>query len=389
MQYKREKRIFGIITAIYWFSLYTYVPILSPYAQSLGASGTLIGLIIGSYGFTQMMIRIPMGIVSDKIKRRKPFVVGGIIIAVISGIGPYVFRNPLVLLLFRGLSGVAAASWVIFTVLFASYFEEKDMPKALGYINAYNSFGQVSAMFLGGIVAQSQGQEYTFLLAAVVGCAGILLSFKIKESKNIDTQPLVIKDILLIGKNKNLMVSSLLAIIFQVLTFTTVFGFTPIIAKDLGASNFELGLLSTLSTVPIIFASFLSGTFFKEKIGIRQTIILGFVVSALSCMAVPLSSSLMMLYITQIIGGFGRGVAFSLLMTFAIQDIESNKRATAMGFFQAIYGIGMFLGPGLVGVVSDLLGMEFAFMIIAALGFLGAVIGKMYLGKRDHSTTGL
>lgn len=381
MEYKREKRLFGIITAIYWFSMYTYVPILSPYAQSLGATATFIGLIIGSYGFTQMMIRIPMGIASDKLKKRKPFIVGGIIISVISAIGPYIFRNPLALLFFRGLSGVAAASWVIFTVLFASYFEEEDMPKALGYINAYNSFGQVTAMFLGGLVAQSQGQEYTFLLAAVVGCVGILLSFKIKETKIIDIKPLAIKDVFFIGKNKNLMVASFLAIIFQILTFTTVFGFTPIIAKDLGASNFELGLLSTLSTLPIIFASFLSGTLFKEKIGIKQTVILGFIVSAISCMAIPLSSSLMMLYITQIIGGFGRGIAFSLLMTFAIQDIENSKRATAMGFFQAIYGIGMFLGPGVVGVVSDLWGMEFAFMIIAALGLLGAVIAKVSLNK--------
>jgi len=382
MQYKKEIRLFGIVTAIYWFSLYTYVPILSPYAQSLGASGTLIGLIIGSYGFTQMMIRIPMGIASDKLKKRKPFIIAGVVIAVISGIGPYLFKNSMALLFFRGLSGVAAASWVIFTVLFTSYFKEEDMAKALGHIISFNYLGQVSAMFLGGLVAQNQGQEYTFLLAAAVGCVGIFLSFRIKEPKVIDTKPLAIKDVFLVGKNKSLMIASFLAIIIQVLTFTTVFGFTPIIAKDLGASNFELGLLSTLSTLPMIFSSSLSGTFFKDKIGIKQTVILGFVLAALSCVAVPLSGNLMVLYITQIIGGFGRGLAFSPLMTLAIQEIQSDKRATAMGFFQAIYGIGMFLGPGVVGVVSDFWGMETAFVIITILGLLGAGVAKMSLKRK-------
>ena len=376
MTYKVEKRLFGIITAIYWFSLYTYVPVLSPYAQSLGATGTLIGIIIGSYGFTQMIVRIPMGIASDKLKKRKPFIIAGITTAVISAIGPYIFRSAIALLVFRGLSGVGAASWVIFTVLFTSYFKEEDMPKALGYINSYNYLGQMSAMLLGGWVAQSYGQEYTFLLAALVGCVGIILSSKIKESKPVDTNPLAIKDVFLIAKNKNLMIASLLGIVFQILTYATVFGFTPIIAKDLGASNFELGLLSTLTTLPMIFASSLSGTLFKDKIGIKSTIILGFIISAVSCIAVPLSSSLTMLYITQMIGGFGRGIAFPLLMTLGIQDISKDKRATAMGFFQAIYGIGMFLGPGLVGLVSEFWDMQIAFLMIGVLGFVGAGIAK-------------
>ena len=376
MTYKTEKRLFGMMTAIYWFSLYTYVPILSPYAQSLGATDALIGMIIGSYGFTQMVIRIPLGIASDKLKKRKPFIIAGITIAVISAIGPYIFRNAIGLLLFRGLSGIGAANWVVFTVLFTSYFKEEDMPKALGHINSYNYFGQMSAMLLGGWVAQSYGQAYTFLLAAVVGSVGIALSFNIKESKDIDTKPLVIKDVFLIARNKNLMIASLLAIAFQVLTFATVFGFTPIIAKNLGASNFELGLLSTLTTLPMIFASSLSGTFFKDKIGIKSTVVLGFMISALSCIAVPLSSSLTMLYITQMIGGFGRGIAFPLLMTLGIQDISRDQRATAMGFFQAIYGIGMFLGPGLVGFVSELWNMEIAFVIIGLLGFIGAGVAK-------------
>lgn len=377
MEYRKEKIIFGIVTAVFWFSLYTYVPILSPYAQSLGATESVIGIIIGSYGFTQTIIRIPLGIASDKLNKRKLFIVLGTIVSVISALGPYIVRNSIILLIFRGLSGVAAATWVAFTVLFTSYFKEKDTPKALGIINSYNYFGQMMAMLLGGWVAQNYGQASTFLLSVVIGSIGVLLSFAIVENTNMNKKPLQMREILIIGKNKNLMLASSLAIISQIVTFSTAFGFTPMIAKNLGASSFELGLLSTLSTLPMILASSLSGTFFTEKLGVKVTIIVGFILGAFACITIPFSKSLLGLYITQMIGGFGRGITFPLLMSVSIRDIESNQRATAMGFFQAIYGVGMFLGPALVGVISEISGMEIAFIVIAFLSLVAAFMSRI------------
>ena len=57
-------KLFVLITVIYWFSLYVYMPILTPYVEGLGASLSMVGLVVGSYGFTQMLIRIPLGIYS-------------------------------------------------------------------------------------------------------------------------------------------------------------------------------------------------------------------------------------------------------------------------------------------------------------------------------------
>ena len=60
-----------VLAWLYWFSLYVYTPIFSIYVVSLGASLKMAGLIFGSYGFTQMLLRIPLGILSDGIKTRK------------------------------------------------------------------------------------------------------------------------------------------------------------------------------------------------------------------------------------------------------------------------------------------------------------------------------
>jgi MFS family permease len=130
----------------------------------------------------------------------------------------------------------------------------------------------------------------------------------------------------------NFLIVSFLAVLSQFMTFATVYGFTPVLAKEMGASSLGLGLLTSLSTLPGIFASALSGTFFARKFGERRTIIAGFTVAALSCVVIPYTKSMAMLYITQFIGGFGWGTVFPLLMGLSIKTVSSEKRATAMGF---------------------------------------------------------
>jgi len=69
--YKNYKILFSVIIILFWFSLYIYVPQLSNYAKELGASYRLIGLIGSAYGFSQTILRIPLGILSDKLRNRK------------------------------------------------------------------------------------------------------------------------------------------------------------------------------------------------------------------------------------------------------------------------------------------------------------------------------
>src|SRR5665647_959411 len=371
--------LFYLVTTLYWFSLYTYVPTLSPDIKSVGASYKLVGIIIGSYGFTQMLLRIPLGILSDKLKIRKPFISAGVFLGMLSSLGMFLFHEPGWVLFFRSMAGVAAATWVTYTVLFSSYFSEEDMPKSIGMINSYCFLGQVLAMLLGGAAAQYFTQFTPFLVGAVGGLAGLFVSFFITEDKQVDRVPLKLRELLSVGKEKGLLIPSGLAIISQLLSFGTVFGFTPVAAKAIGATSFELGLLTALSTLPGIFAAAMSGSIFAIKWGEKRTIIYGYILVALSCLAIPYAKSLWVLYITQMIGGFGQGTVFPLLMSASIKSVSEQKRATAMGFFQAIYGIGMFIGPIMVGFLSDSMSLFYGFWATGLIGLTGAVLTQLLM----------
>jgi MFS family permease len=371
---KHHIPIFYLTTILFWFSMYTYVPTLSTYAKSLGAAYKMVGLIIGSYGFTQMLLRVPLGIISDKLNNRKLFISIGIFLSLLSSLGFCYFTNVNALLIFRSLSGAAAASWVVFTVLFSNYFEEHEAPKAIGIINSFNSIGNVTAIFIGGIASQYLGSRSPFVIAALAAGVSLFMSAFIFDKQSSRSEPIKLSELFLVAKDGNLLLVSFLGIITQFIIFATVYGFTPIVAKQLGATDFEIGLLATLSTLPGIFSSVLSGSFFAKRLGEKRTISSGLIISALCCIVIPYIHSLYLLFISQIVSGFCWGGVFPLLMGLSIKGVRSNKRATAMGLFQALYGLGMFLGPFLVGILGDVTGLASGFWIIGFVGFAGALL---------------
>jgi predicted MFS family arabinose efflux permease len=379
---KNNIRLFILVTAFYWFSMYAYIPTFSPYIESLGASHKMIGLILGSYGFTQMLIRIPLGIYSDRINKKKIFVNIGILLSFLSTAGMWFAETPALILVFRSLAGASAATWVSFTVLFSSYFEKDDTAHAIGLINASNKSGQVVGMLLGGIIAQALGQQFPFLLAAAGAVVGFSLSLKVDEKKDVDHQAITFKEILKVARNKSLLTVSFLAILMMMISHSTTFGFIPVAAKNLGATSFHLGLLTTITTIPGILSSYLSGSYFSQRLGEKNTVTVGFSLLALSCLLVPLIDHLYLLYFNQMLNGFAQGMIFPVLMGLSIKNVEANKRGTAMGFFQAIYGLGMFTGPIFVGTISDLAGLKMGFWMIGLVGILGAVLSRFYKAEK-------
>lgn len=388
MTLKNNKKLsihfFTITTSLLWFSLYAYVAELSTYASTLGATYRLIGIITGSYGLTQLFVRIPLGIFSDIIGKRKIFITLGLLISGISSIITFLYPSAMSLLATRALAGVSASTWVIFTVMFSSYFKKSEATKAIGLMNSYNAVGQLIAMAMGGVISYYFGTRYLYLLAAIGAVIGLLFSFLISEEKMVKKKA-HFKDFIDVAKNHQLQVVSVLAILSQLITFATAFGFVPILAKNLGAKDFQLSLLTALAIIPAIFISRLAGSFFPKHIGKRNTINIGFVLSALLCVVMPWINSLWLLYIAQFISGIGRSMVFPLLMGLGIEHIEPDKRATAMGMFQAVYGIGMVFGPILLGFIAQSYGLTAGFAVTGIIGFVGLIITSIFI-KENHSS---
>ena len=137
--------------------MYVYTPVFPVYAGVLGASMSTVGLAVGAYGLTQMLLRIPLGIISDSIGKRRIFVVIGMLICGAAALGFAFAPTPFWLVIFRGVMGVSAATWVCSTVLFTSYFPKSHPSVPLSIMTFASAIGQVLAVSAGGEMAQRLG----------------------------------------------------------------------------------------------------------------------------------------------------------------------------------------------------------------------------------------
>ncbi|MFD2116747.1 MFS transporter [Paenibacillus yanchengensis] len=381
---KQQRVLFITITLLYWISMYIYVPTLSPYLSSNGYSLPFIGIVLGSYGLMQMLIRFPLGIWSDTFGKRKPFIILGMFTAFVSCI---LFLIPdfwLWPLAGRIVAGICASTWVAFTVMYASFFSAEQTGKAMGNISFMTVSGQLIGMLLSTFLAGSFHPTMPFIVGAVIAIIGLILAMFIKEPAVTERAGMSFQNVRAVVKTKLLWHASILSILAHSVLFITMFGFTPLKAAQLGASGWQLTLLVFSFMVPHGIASLITSTIIVKRYGQYGTIVLGFVFSGLCTAAMVFIPSMEMLYMTQALNGFAQGMHMPLFLGMAISQINERLRATAMGLYQAIYASGMFAGPFIAGFLNERWSLNSGFIFGAFAALVGTIFA-LYWRKKEQS----
>jgi len=364
--HRRSFLLFCAVTFFYWTTLYLYVPILPVYAQSLGASLSMVGVIIASYALPQFLLRIPIGVWSDALGRRKPFVAGGIVMTLVGALGLGLAPNPWFLFLARVATGIGAATWVTFTVYLASYYPQEGTGRAIGIINFVNGAAVVVATSGGGAVAEVWGFRYTFLGATLLGIVALVVLLFAREPRRRQAETASWRSFTRVATHPLLLTVASMGILLHFANFASVFGFIPVYGAKIGASNTDLGIITMLAVGSSAVAS-LAAVHMAERWGNRFTIMLGSVLMGMALLAVPFIHRVYLLEAVQIANGLGRGVLATTLMSLSIRAVAPQQRATAMGVYQAIYAGGMLLGPLVSGFLADSHGLATVFYLSASL----------------------
>ncbi|MBQ6551948.1 MAG: MFS transporter [Lachnospiraceae bacterium] len=382
----RTLNLFGFMILLFWMALYAYQPQLSVYAGTLGAGISMTGVILSSYGLTQMLLRLPTGILSDMMKKRKLFILFGNIFAVLSALGLFFAKTPVMLLIFRMLSGAAASLWVVMTVTFSGYYPKEDAPKAMSRLMIFNKCGCLLGMVLGGVLSDTFSVKASFIMSIAAAGAALVLGLYIKEPDMTGVTPLRLREFPSVLGNRSLILFSIMALMVQVVEQGTTLGFVPKYASELGASGSALGILSGASIFGGMCASYALSGWLLRRFKAGTIVTAGCIVFTLTAVLLPfLAKTVSVIIVFQFLAGFGNTLCFALLNGFAISGFDGRLRGAAMGVFQSVYALGMFLGPLLTGVLSDHFSIASGIAVSGLLGGIPLILLSLFAFRRKNA----
>ncbi|WP_199103077.1 MFS transporter [Aquitalea sp. ASV11] len=162
------------IYALRMLGMFLILPVFAIYAQTLhGADNhTLIGLALGSYGLTQALLQLPLGMLSDRIGRKK-VIYGGLLLFAIGSFVAAGAHDIVTLTIGRVIQGSGAISAAI-TALLADLTREENRTRAMAMIGMSIGTTFAVSLVLGPVLAQYIGVNGIFALTGALSLAALV-----------------------------------------------------------------------------------------------------------------------------------------------------------------------------------------------------------------------
>ena len=162
------------LTFVLYLGSYMRLPLVPLFARELGASTFHVGMINAGFMLAATLLSLPLGLVSDRLGRRR-LILAGMAISCLTSVFLLVARTPLQIGAIYLFSGVGLAC---FSPAMMSYVGDVSpiplLGRAYGWYTSALYLGMAAGPGLGGAIAGS-GFGAAFLVSAVVIAAGVLL----------------------------------------------------------------------------------------------------------------------------------------------------------------------------------------------------------------------
>jgi len=369
--------LLGIVSLFTDLSSQMVFPLIPLYLTTvLGAGAYVVGIVEGAAESTASLFKVVSGYWSDKIRKRKPFVLFGYSLSALSK-PLFAFANIWVLVLFvrvieRIGKGIRVAPR---DAIVAESCEENVRGKVYGFHRAMDGVGSISGAVLAFILLPVLGYTNIFLFGFIPGIIAVFTILFIKE-KNV---PLIIQT-----KEKSPKLSfkelprNLKLFIFASSIFAAGhFGYAFLLLK----TN-QIGLMDNTAillyivfyiiyTIFIIPAGILS-----DKIGRKPVIMVGYILFALTSIVLIFASNIFVLLISFIIYGLFYAMIDGVQRAFIVDLAPKHLKATALGTFHAAIGLVALPGGFIAGILWDTISPEATFIYGIALTIMSLILFK-------------
>ena len=155
----------SLVVCLRFLGLFIVLPVISLYVTEFGEpSALLLGLAVGGAYFTQILFQTPIGILSDKIDRKKVVMVG-LFVFMIGSVICALANDIYTLIIGRFIQGAGAIGGVV-SVQITDLVREEKRTNAMAIMGGGIFASFTLAMLLGPIIGAYFGVSWLFWLTA-------------------------------------------------------------------------------------------------------------------------------------------------------------------------------------------------------------------------------
>ena len=249
-----------IVAAFAGVSAGLVIPFLTLTAQQRGVSLAAIGVMASSYLVAQMLLQLPMGSLSDRVGRVGPLAVGLFVEAVATVGFTFAHSAPSFILLRSGQGIGVAILYPAFRALIADVSPTNRRGQAYAVVGAAFSGGMLLGPPIGGILATIVGVNWLYASAGIIevvvaiGTLAYMIRLIPPPTKTLEKVSVPFRELI----SRPLMGAFILGFAGQ-FQFGLFSGIWSIYLKDLGASDFQIGLSFSTFSVTFMLLSPFSG----------------------------------------------------------------------------------------------------------------------------------
>ena len=348
----------------------------------LGASRALLGAIEGSAELLGYGFRLVSGSLSDKLHRRKIFILFGYGLSTISKPFFSISFNWLDALVVRISDrtgkGIRTAPR---DALISDSIVEKNSGKAFGLHRTLDQIGAIIGPIAGYFLLQFFDVREIFILSLIPGAiAIIILLFFVKEvSSKISSNKIGMNFRILLNKNKPFVILLLVTGIFSLGAYN--FSFVLLKSADLGVNATSIPLVYAAINITHTVIGLPSGIL-ADRFGKEKTLILGYSTLLISSLLmIMFSGNFISAFILALVYGVYVGITETVQRAIVPKYVDSSLRGTAYGIYFLIMGSGFFIGNVIFGHLWDAFGINMAVLFSSTL-VISAILCMIVFLKR-------
>jgi MFS family permease len=368
-----------VVTFLGLIAVGSVLPVLPRYVRGpLGSGDLAVGIVIGSYALTGLLLRPVAGRLADTRGRKPTVLVGALLVSLSSllyvphlGI-PGLIAGRLVLGAGEGALYTAGSAWIV----------DMAPPRRRGRILGLYGLAVWGGLSVGPLVGElllnASGYEAVWIAAAALPLVGAVVATRVPDRfeplPHAEPHPLIAPEAVRPG----------FAVALASVGYATLAAFIVLHldSRGVGHGAAVFGAFAAM----IVLARLLGGGL-PDRYGPAPVAVGAVLVEAAGLALIAVAHSLPL----ALAGGMAMGAGFSLLnpslMLIAVSRVSQAARGAAMGTYTAFFDAGVGLGAPLAGAAAALSGYEASFLLAAAIALGSAALIAIAIAPRPRTAS--